>query len=363
MNTFMRKFKSKVAVIRHFRYLKDYNRFKKMVKGYQNSDQSLTINSLDIWKKKLLKVSKYGHTFLDISNDFFSTHMSVLKEREFEKDEPILICVIKNDLDRVKPFLTFYRNMGIKHFAFLDDQSSDGTREFLLKQDDVDVFISKESYTTNRRQAWINRLIAYYGLNRWYLVFDSDEFLSVKYRSIKEMITSLGEKTKYRCLMVDMYPLNGKYSENFIEDYRGFDTDTYDISGSSIWFNDVRGGMRKRMFAAEGQTVNPYLIKSPIFKADKDFIQIHSHFNYPFSIDKDFVGIIRHYKFLKKDFEKYQERAKKQNFSNGSEEYSAYANKLNGEEMNIAFKYDGSEEFIDYHSFYKIKIYERNQKN
>ena len=351
--------KRKLSFLNHYRFLKKYNNLKTKIKKFENS--SLAINDLDVWKKKLLKVSKCSETFLDVSDGFFSTNINILKQSVIDdKSEIILICVVKDDLKRMSKFIEYYRNFGIKHFAILDDKSTDGTREFLMEQNDVDVFSSTENYSTNMRQSWINRIIAYYGLNRWYMVFDSDEFLTTKYNCIQEMIKTIGTSINYRCLMVDMYPIDN-YSDDFLDSFIGFDINTYEYNKRNIWFNCITGGMRKRVFSTHDKKVNPYLIKTPVFYASKMFVQIYSHCNYPFSYDNDFVGIIRHYKFLKEDLDKFVLRAEKKNFANNSNEYSAYIDKLSSDV--ISFVNNETCKYENYESFYNINVYKKNKYN
>lgn len=357
-----RRIMAKIAILRHFSYFSEYRRLINVINNFENKDGELPINNLIVWKRKIRSVSKYGKTFFDIGCLFFTTHIFPEKLINTSNNEITLICIIKNDIERIRLFLEYYRSIGIKHFAFLDDKSTDGTKEYLLKQKDVDVFGSYESYSTNRRQAWINRLISFYGLDKWFLVVDSDEFLSIRQNSIEELVMLLDKKTKCRCLMVDMYPVEDNQSGNFVNRCRGFDKDTYSLTNDSLWFNCVRGGMRRRIFSNGTNKINPYLVKTPLFKADKKIVQINSHFNYPFSYDKDFIGILRHYKFLKDDLVKYTERVKNRNFSNGSEEYLAYADKFSNDSA-FNFNYEGSEVFENYDSFYKIGIYHKNKFN
>ena len=44
------------------------------------------------------------------------------------------------------PFLSHYRSLGVKRFVFIDDNSNDGTREFLFEQSDCMVLGSSYTY-------------------------------------------------------------------------------------------------------------------------------------------------------------------------------------------------------------------------
>ena len=75
-------------------------------------------------------------------------------------------------------FLDHYRSIGVTRFVCVDDVSSDGTTDYLLKQKDVDVHFSNVRYgDAARSKTWRELLAEKYGKNRWYLNVDVDEFL------------------------------------------------------------------------------------------------------------------------------------------------------------------------------------------
>ena len=47
-----------------------------------------------------------------------------------------LLSRVKNEAFFMRPFLSHYRSLGVKRFVFIDDNSNDGTREFLFEQSD-----------------------------------------------------------------------------------------------------------------------------------------------------------------------------------------------------------------------------------
>ena len=49
----------------------------------------------------------------------------------------LLISTLRNERVRLPYFLRYYRNLGVGHFLFVDNDSDDGTRELLAKQEDV----------------------------------------------------------------------------------------------------------------------------------------------------------------------------------------------------------------------------------
>ena len=58
-----------------------------------------------------------------------------------------ILCfsTLRNEAVRLPYFLKYYRNMGINHFVFVDNDSTDGSLEYLAAQPDVSVWTTKSS--------------------------------------------------------------------------------------------------------------------------------------------------------------------------------------------------------------------------
>lgn len=284
----------------------------------------------EIWKNTFKHLVRSGIGYDQYVRDFYNTRISQDSRAKEPQGDLLLICVVKNDLCRIRVAIDYYRDLGVGHFAILDDHSDDGTREYLKAQDDVDLWSSNCEYTTSMRQAWISRLIDIYGFNRWYLVVDSDELLTypncenVSLPSVIEAMSELGMKRAH-CFLLDMYSKNGLFSsfeaEKFIEEYNCFDRSGYWITDRTKLTN-LSGGMRVRLFSFESF----FLSKSPLFYAEPGFAPCNSHYSFPFSSPGEELnlGVLRHYKFLPQDKEKYLTRIRKANFSGGSSEYTTY---------------------------------------
>lgn len=130
-------------------------------------------------------------------------------------DDICLFCVERNEMLCLPFLLEYYRKLGVTKFFFIDNNSTDGSREFLLKQDDCFVFFTESSHSeAGGGMNWINHLIDKYTLdNQWYIVADADEFLV--YANSENI--SLKHLTKYldhygyesvSSFMIDMFPEN-----------------------------------------------------------------------------------------------------------------------------------------------------------
>lgn len=328
-------------------------------KGYKIRNEEIAIIKPDVWREALIDLSKYNKKFLYLCTNFFTTSIKIEKKSKIklEKNDPIVICIVKNDLDRMKIFLSHYRKLGIKKFAILDDKSDDGTYEMLLNQPDVELFSSNLNYSTDVRQVWINRIIAHYGFGKWYLVVDSDELFIYKkceLYNINKLIEEFTEKNIFmtRSLMLDMYPKDDSIlkeriePEQIIKNYCYFDKTGYEKL-NSLWFDGICGGYRKRRF-----NNSPYLIKMPLVLVSEGMILCNSHYIYPFKLNfgVECNSALLHYKFIPGDVERYEERIKKKNFQGGSHEYIKYIEELKNGDFKTNLKENISQKFINSNS-------------
>lgn len=372
MNQFLKLF--------NFLYYKDslkkpkdtLNKLKNFYKNFKyenikNNDVYISKEKFDIIKKSFKKmILSYPESF-EIVKYFLEADLvyisKKINEKEIEKDSPILICVEKDDLNKIKEMFNHHKKLGIKQFVFIDNGSTDGTIEFLRKQDNVDIIFAKTKYYTLAREAWINRVLCHYGYNKWYLVVDSDEmynYINSEKINITEHIKRLERKGIKRELafMLDMYSKEGIFenTNNFIKDYNYFDTNTYVIQQFNK-FIKISGGPRKRNFKESGKNRSFMLGKYPLFMFEKTDVQSNSHFMFPFykNIDIDCTAVLMHYKFIGDDIEKYKKRIKEKNYYNNSSDYKVYID--NYEKKNfICFFYENSKKYEDSLSLKDISI-------
>lgn len=316
------------------------------------------------WKDSFAKLICEDARFVELANSFFGVSLNRISSRNAcgNLQKVTLLCVVKDDLARMRKLLDWYRGLGVCQFAVIDDHSSDGTREFLIEQPDVDVFSSDAAYTTTIRQAWLARLIDYYGFGRWYLIVDSDELLSYEgcesedIDTLVSKLTASGAKSG-RALLLDMYGRGRLFdSKDFDEQdpYKGvdfFDPGALRIIERMRYFG-VAGGMRSRLFDQM-----PTLTKHPLFYAEAGFVPHHSHYSFPYEWNDDaiYIGVLRHFKFLSIDRKKYAERATLGNFYGGSAEYKGYERGVENKELR-AYDGDLSVRYVDSSSLNLIEL-------
>ncbi len=292
------------------------------------------------------------HTF-GMLKGFISDRIILKKQASLDMGcrEPIVLCVEKNSLTYMKKFLPYYRKLGIQHFAIIDNVSSDGTAEYLEKQEDVTLYSAPYPFEHHKKAGWLLQAIQEMGIDRWYLRLDADEFLTwegMEESSIPELIMKMerhGMGT-YRAIMADMYPaysiLDGVHDDDcFMDDFVYFDdSSSYSLNSET---DEYFGGMRKRTIGTDLR-----MDKYVIFRPDRGYIPVTNHnmTGVRNEEEKKCRGILRHYKFLPSEGKKYlQISTNKRSGYSGFRQISKYRKLVDGN-VNAIFsnsiRYDSS---------------------
>lgn len=330
----------------------------KKIKKYMSLSK-VKIKNPKTWKKIFYKFILAQPNDIEIIEAFYFDEINIKKTSKLIKhQEPILICLVKNDLYRIKKLIKHYRFLGVEKFAIIDNNSNDGTYEYLIKQPDVDLFICKEKYTSNRREGWINRVVDYYGFDLWYLIVDSDELLiynDCEQKKIQELISYLknNNQTRLCSILIDMYSNNSIFSleDNKYSSLKYFDKNSYtEIEQKE--FKEVRGGPRGRLFSQKA-----LLTKYPLYYFDKKTCQGKSHFLFPYLPNHVPLNAgLLHFKFLTTDLTKYKQIAKNGNYYQGSIQYQEYMNEFEKNHSISFYSKDDSYEYENSNSIYIIPI-------
>lgn len=126
-----------------------------------------------------------------------------------------MFSVVRNEMYFLPHYLRHYRALGVREFWFLDDHSSDGTRELLMADPDCGVLQSDfkfgDMYQGKRFGIQARTLIPRKLLtNRWVLIADADEFLLLPspFKTIDELAMALDadHAQAARAIMLDFFP-------------------------------------------------------------------------------------------------------------------------------------------------------------
>ena len=269
---------------------------------------------------------------------------------QIRPDDLLLFCTQRNEGVRLPYFLDYYREMGVGHFFFVDNDSTDGSADYLAEQPDVSVWSTRAGYKRARfGMDWLNYLLMKYAHGHWALTVDPDEFLVYPFcdtrplRALTDWLDASSIKS-FSAMLLDMYP-KGRIDEqpyyagqNPIEIASWFDSGNYTMSRNPLFTNLwIQGGPRARMFFKETPEKAPALNKVPLVKWDKRYAYVSStHMLLPRGLNQVYdewggekaSGALLHTKFIDTFGVKAEEELVRGQHYAGSVEYIAYAEEL-----------------------------------
>jgi hypothetical protein len=265
---------------------------------------------------------------------------------QIRPDHILLFATLRNERLRLPFFLRYYRDLGINHFIIVDNDSSDGSREYLSAQPDVSLWHTTASYKRSRfGMDWLNWLLAKYGTGHWTLCVDPDEFFVYPFcdtrplRALTDWLDASSIKS-FSAMLLDMYPkgpINARpYREGQdpMEIAQYFDSGNYTVTRNrrfgNLW---IQGGPRARVFFADAPERAPALNKVPLVRWQKEYAYASStHMLLPRGLNLVYdewggekaSGVLLHAKFLDTFAAKAdEEMTRNQHYAN-SHEYKAY---------------------------------------
>lgn len=253
----------------------------------------------------------------------------------------LVFSTVRNELIRLPFFLKYYRNQGVKHFLIVDNNSNDGTREYLAAQPDVSLWSTDHSYKLSRfGMDWLTWLQIRYGHDHWCLTLDADEVLvyphcdSRPLRHLTDWLDQAGARS-FGAMMLDMYPKGALDAKTYqsgqdpFEILRWFDAGNYHSQMQPRLQNRwIQGGVRERVFFADQVERAPTLNKTPLVKWSRRYSYVSSthallprHLNDVFDPENagKTTGVLLHSKFLHMVADKSaEEKQRKEHFANSS---------------------------------------------
>ena len=265
---------------------------------------------------------------------------------QIKPSDIILFTTMRNERVRLSYFLRYYRDKGVNHFVIVDNDSDDGSREFMAEQPDVSLWTTKKSYKKSRFGVdWLNWLQAKYGHGHWTLTVDVDEFLVFPFsdtrsiRALTDWLNASGIRS-FSAMLLDMYPkgridaLPYRAGQDPFEIASWFDSGNYTIAKNKRYGNLwIQGGPRARSFFTDAPKNAPAMNKIPLVKWHRSYTYVSStHMLLPRGLNKVYEewggekasGCLLHAKFLDTFGAKAKEElARGQHYAN-SHEYKAY---------------------------------------
>ncbi|WP_170755486.1 glycosyltransferase family 2 protein [Ruegeria lacuscaerulensis] len=269
---------------------------------------------------------------------------------KIKRRDSLLMSVVRNEKIRLPYFLEYYRKLGVNHFLFVDNDSDDGTAEFLAAQPDVSVWHTNASY---RRATfgidWSNYLLRKYAHGHWVLTVDPDEFFIYPFcdtrplRALTDWLDGCAVRS-FGTMLLDMYPRGPVDAQVYTEGQdpfeiaRWFDSGNYMITRNpeygNLW---IQGGPRARVFFRDTPSKAPALNKIPLVKWDRRYAYVSStHSLLPRGLNQVYdewggektSGALLHAKLINTLGEKAREEMGRRQHYRKSGEYQAYAQGL-----------------------------------
>lgn len=309
---------------------------------FNNLNTKLYKKNLKKCLKQFIVSSSETSKYIDY---LYKDRIVLINDVEFDYCKPTIICVVKNEYDKLINFFNHYNKIGKFNYLFLDNNSSDDTLN-LLKKHNAKVYICKEKFSTLRKISWINKIYSTIPNGCWTVLLDADELLvydEYEKHTFNETLKTLDNTKIDTCgaIMLDLFPNKMVKKENYFKNYIYFQNKFNEKK--SFLFNSIYGGIREREFRFGDERI--YLIKKhPVVKKDNKSLLIHCHYIYPFNrnFSSDVYFALLHYKLFDSEIEKYKKIANDGSYGNGggSTEYKMYIKKLNENNFDEIFKFD-----------------------
>lgn len=289
-------------------------------------------------------------------------YISVDKSIKVKSEEILLFVSVRDEMLRVPYFLEYYRNLGVDKFFIIDNDSTDGLQEFLLKQDDVYLFYTNYSFAGSAcALAWVNSLIKKYANNNWILNVDADELLVYPDCETKNLKHLCGYMDRHNekvlaSYMLDMFPgtlkeqLDIKSGDNFLEKASYFYNNYVVLGTLNPPFIEPRGGIFSKLLGPRYLL----LMKAPLIKASGTITHLLcAHITTAEKVSQ-ITGASLHFKFLGNFLERAKEEVNRGQHAGGGIIYKGYYDMMNGLPDDFAYtsldktvRYQNSQQLVE----------------
>lgn len=239
--------------------------------------------------------------------DLAYSHLTLLnKFVPFSSSSPTVIVVCRNEEHFIGPLLDHYQRIGAQSIHVIDNSSSDATVSIARKFRNVCLWQTSESFSDSAQgYLWRGALARRYGIGKWILNIDSDEFLVFDSRegmnlTMLQNILDSKHLSQLSAPVLDMYPgvVSISHSTNpanipnklshLLNYSQFFDNPLKHMSASckqvmTSTGPQLVGGVRSRMMTSIGINETPCLHTIPLVKWTEQTAYLNSsrHSIYP----------------------------------------------------------------------------------
>jgi hypothetical protein len=246
-----------------------------------------------------------------------------------------LFTRLRSQAHRLPAFLDFYRGQGVDRFFIVDNGSDDGTRDYLLAQPDVHLYLTTDAYAEyGGGMRWLNELLVEHGSGAWTLTVDVDELLAYPHaerlglKALTGLLDVQGAEALF-AFMLDMYPQGPVALAHCAPEASPltvcplFDEAGYMTRPSPIFpFSIVLGGPMSRALG-ESRLNGTYLHKVPLIRWMPEIRHTTStHHPFPVRLAQE-TGVLLHFKCLSDLPAKAATESKRKQYSHGGRRYTA----------------------------------------
>ena len=218
----------------------------------------------------------------------------------------VALVVVRDEMTRIEDFLSHHRSIGVDRFIIVDNESADGTCEFLASQDDVILYATSEDYVTaGLGMRWVNFLIDEMATSNWCLFLDADEhfiYPGFEHRDIRQLLAYL-ERNGHevvRSFMLDMHAAS--FEDQLLYDggsslleHFPFFTNSYVRQPHFVCpYETIGGGFRSKILGQGHRD----LIKTPLVHSNGSVRFLTSSHQVTPAVVSDVTTALLHYKFV-----------------------------------------------------------------
>jgi hypothetical protein len=269
-------------------------------------------------------------------------HVSGTKQIVLRDNETVLVCLLKDAAYYLEHLVAHHRTIGVKHFLFIDNGSSDKTRELFATAPDVTVYsntLPAKGYECLLRSQVARQAVK----GGWFLFADSDELMMFSRGEGRQLsdFTDYCNANKYDAVIgqvLDFFsPVSLKQSAGWpyprsVKDFNLYSTNNISYfdygdneGGGFAWYlrentvsnHDIKfmfGGIRNEVFGEDCCLTTHRMVRNA------PHIDLYTHAHCSGNVTcADFTFLVKHYKFAGNFWERDRAQVQKSNWDHGED--------------------------------------------